>query len=223
MANEDLASLHHIGSEAVDVAGLRVLSRSVHGVQRSGWPTDLRHNGAVTGVEGYCRLIVFSVVVRGVSLELVVHRHGAADLRLASAVGPGAVVVVEVDVSGSGSGMSNLARTHFLVFEQQRGDDVGESKGDSDDAGADDDLWDLRRYAGRIVDAAVEATKEVAADEDHYSTEPSESSIGAEHWPGSGDEGLTLAPEADLSKDEKGGEEEDEGVDDVGEELEAVG
>lgn len=63
----------------------------------------------------------------------------------------------------------------------------------------------------------------MAADENHDRTQPGESTIGTEHRPGSGDELLTFAPKADLSKDEKSGEKEDESVDNVGEELEAVG
>lgn len=63
----------------------------------------------------------------------------------------------------------------------------------------------------------------MAADKNHDSTKTGESPIGPEHRPGSGDERLTFAPEADLSEDEKSGEKEDESVDHVGEELEAVG
>lgn len=63
----------------------------------------------------------------------------------------------------------------------------------------------------------------MAADENHDGAKSSESPIGTEHGPGSGDELLTFAPEANLSEDEKSGEEEDEGVDYVGEELKAVG
>lgn len=124
------------------MAGLGILGRSVHGVQCSRRPTELRHDGAMTGVVGCHRLVVIGVVVRGSLAELAIagHTHGAADLRLSGAVGAGAVAVLEVDVSRSRSSLSNLPCAHVLVFEHERGDDVGEPEGEGDDAGADDDL-----------------------------------------------------------------------------------
>lgn len=218
-----LASLDHAITEAVDVAGLRVSAFPEARVHRGRWPTDFWHDRTVTSIIRCRRLVVFSIVVgSGWGCEPVTHGHRIADLRLAGAVGSGAGAVVVVEVSGSRSSLSDLSRAHIIALEQQRGDDVGESKGNGNDAGANDDLRDLRRHAVRSVGAAVETAEQMTADEDHDSTKPGEPSIRAEHRPSCGNEFLAPAPEADFGENEKAGKEEDESMDDIGEELEAV-
>lgn len=150
------------------MTGLRVVSSSVHGVQCRWWPADSRHYRAVAGVVGRHGLVILREVLRRSLPECVTgrHRHGttdgttdrATDVRLAGAVRAGAVVVVEADISGGGSGLSNLAGAHLLIFEQERGDDVGESESQGNDAGTNDDLRDLRRHAVLGVDATAEIT-----------------------------------------------------------------
>lgn len=110
------------------------MCHSVHGVQCRGWPTDCWHDWAVARVVGSHGLVIIREVLRRSLLECVIGRHGhrttdrATDVRLAGTVRTGAVVVVEVDIPGGGSGLADLAGAHLLIFEQERGDDVGESE-----------------------------------------------------------------------------------------------
>lgn len=182
------------------------------------------HYGALMDIEGRCGLVVRVVVRRALS-KVVGDRHGLAYVAFVSAVGSAAVVVFSggKTISGNRSRLPDSAGTHLLTSKDERGDDVGESKGEGDNAGSDDDLRDLRRHLIRMVGAAAKATKEMAADEDHDSAEPSETPVGTEQRPGVRNEGLTPLPDTHLGEDEKTSEGEDEGVDDVGEELEAVG
>ena len=147
--------------------------------------------------------------------------HGGANVGHASTIRP-ARALVDIWLS-SGAGHADCSGTSLSASEGERGDDVGEPKGEGDDTRADDHLRNLGGHTVIRIDAAVETTEEMAADEDHDGTEPGEALAGPKHRPGFLDDILALLPGTDLGEDEKAGEEKDEGMDDIGEELETVG
>lgn len=152
-------------------------------------------------------------------------RDPVALLLLANRVATIALVFLGVvDVYSSGTISADLPSTDTMrsVAEDERCNDVGNTKGDGDYAGAHDCLPDLEGYVLVVVGAVAKRAEMVTADKDHGDAEPGESALLAESWPVGRNKILTGVKRS-LCPEQETGDEDNKGQGNVVKELKTIG